>query len=94
MILTATTLHIPVLVMRKFDFEKYLEIVQQHKITRLQLVPPIMIMLDKRPEAIKYDFSSVKNVLCGAAPLSKELQDAVAAKLNVRVFQVCFFQSL
>jgi acyl-CoA synthetase (AMP-forming)/AMP-acid ligase II len=87
MILMATTLHIPVIVMKSFVFEEYLRIIQEHKVTKLQVVPPIMIMLDKRPEALKYDLGSVKEILCGAAPLSRELQEVVSRKFNVRVTQ-------
>lgn len=44
-------------------------------------------MLDKRPETAQYDLSSVKHILCGAAPLSKELQRAVAKKLDCKIGQ-------
>lgn len=44
-------------------------------------------MLDKRPETSKYDLSSVKNILCGAAPLSRELQNTIQRKFNLNVVQ-------
>ncbi|EXJ61682.1 hypothetical protein A1O7_02111 [Cladophialophora yegresii CBS 114405] len=86
-ILMATVNHIPMLVIGKFDFVEYLRIIQDHKITRLQTVPPILIMLNKRPETADYDLSSVKEILCGAAPLSKELEASVSRKFNVRITQ-------
>ena len=44
-------------------------------------------MLGKRPETKKYDLSSLQNILCGAAPLSKELQNEVSDRLNVKIVQ-------
>lgn len=75
------------LIISKFEFVEYLRIIQDHKITRLQTVPPILMMLNKRPETANYDLSSVKEVLCGAAPLSKELEASVSRKFNVRITQ-------
>ena len=45
------------------------------------------MMLNKRPETCKYDLSSLKDILCGAAPLSRELQNDVAAQLKVNIIQ-------
>ena len=44
-------------------------------------------MMKKRPETKDYDLSSLKGVLCGAAPLRKELQNAVANEFNVHIKQ-------
>ncbi|KIW28201.1 uncharacterized protein PV07_07881 [Cladophialophora immunda] len=86
-ILMATINHIPMLIISKFEFVEYLRIIQEHKITRLQTVPPILIMLNKRPETANYDLSSVKEILCGAAPVSRELEANVSKKFNVRITQ-------
>ena len=83
----APTLHFPVYVMKKFVYEDFLAVIQNHKITNLQAAPPILVMLDKRPETSKYNLSSVKHILCGAAPLSKELQRSVAKKLKCSIIQ-------
>jgi 4-coumarate--CoA ligase len=85
--LMAPTLLFPVYIMKKFVYEDFLNIIQRHKITNLQVAPPILVMLDKRPETTKYDLSTLKHILCGAAPLSKELQSAVAKKLNCNIIQ-------
>lgn len=86
-ILVATKANVPIYIMPSFNFEKYVELIEKYKVTRLQAVPPILIMLDKRPETKHYDLSSLREILCGAAPLSKELQHAIERKLNVRVTQ-------
>ena len=44
-------------------------------------------MLNKRPEVHKYDLSSVTDIVCGAAPLSPELQKEVGARLGVNILQ-------
>ena len=61
--------------------------IQDYKITHLQVAPPIMIMLSKRPETPKYDLSSVTDILCGGAPLSKELQNEITKKLGCEITQ-------
>ncbi|KAF2852470.1 acetyl-CoA synthetase-like protein [Plenodomus tracheiphilus IPT5] len=83
----AAKLHIPVYIMKKFEYEKFLEAIQTYKITQLQVAPPIMVMLSKRPETAKYDLSSVTDMLCGAAPLSKELQNEIVAKYDCEILQ-------
>ena len=65
---------IPIYVMQKFDFGKMLEYIQEYRITGLTLVPPIVVALAKRPEARKFDLSSVESAGCGAAPLGREPQ--------------------
>lgn len=87
MCVMAPKLHIPVYIMQKFVYEDFLKCLQKYRITHLQTAPPILVMLDKRPETSKYDLSSLKNILCGAAPLSKELQNAVSRKFNVTIIQ-------
>lgn len=44
-------------------------------------------MLAKRPETTRYNLSSLINILCGAAPLSKELQNEVSTKCDLKVVQ-------
>jgi 4-coumarate--CoA ligase len=44
-------------------------------------------MLNKRPNTRKYDLSSLESILCGAAPLSRELQNEVAARFKVDIIQ-------
>jgi 4-coumarate--CoA ligase len=86
-ILMAAKLRVPTYIIEKFQFEEYLQIIQDHKITQLQIAPPIIVMLAKRPETKKYDLSSVIDVTCGAAPLSQELQNEVSKRLNIKINQ-------
>ncbi|XP_018320082.1 4-coumarate--CoA ligase 1 [Agrilus planipennis] len=62
------------IVLKKFNPKLYLECIQKYKVTSLSMPPPIVLFLNKSSLAKKYDLSSVKSIICGAAPLSKELE--------------------
>ena len=55
--------------MPRFDLEQFLQIVQEHKVTVISLVPPIILALAKHPIVDNYDVSSVRIIGSGAAPL-------------------------
>jgi len=71
----------------RFDMVQMLELTQAHKITRLFLVPPIVLGLAKHPIVDQYDLSSVKQIFSGAAPLGGELAEAAAARCGCTVAQ-------
>ena len=73
--------------MKQFVYGDFLQAIQDFKITHLQIAPPILVMFSKRPETGKYDLSSVTDVLCGAAPLSKELQNDVSRRFKMQINQ-------
>ena len=85
--LIATKVQLPIYIMKQFVYADFLRHIQDHKITHLQVAPPILVMMNKRPETAKYDLSSLKGILCGAAPLAKELQNAVSRDFNVEIKQ-------
>ncbi|CAG8951394.1 hypothetical protein HYFRA_00007307 [Hymenoscyphus fraxineus] len=86
-ILLAVKLNVPVYVMTQFIYTDFLQCIQDRRITHLHLAPPILVMLSKRPETVKYDLSSVTDVLCGAAPLSKNLQNDVSRRFKMQINQ-------
>jgi 4-coumarate--CoA ligase len=86
-ILMACKLSIPIYIMKEFQYEPFLEIIETRKITHIQTVPPILTMLSKRPETSKYDLSSLKDITCGAAPLSMSLQKSLSVRLGVPIRQ-------
>ncbi len=71
----------------RFDMVQMLELTQKHKITRLFLVPPIVLALAKHPIVDKYDLSSVRQVFSGAAPLGGEIAEAAAKRLRCSIAQ-------
>ncbi|KAI1786898.1 amp dependent CoA ligase [Ganoderma leucocontextum] len=60
-------------VVQKFNFEQMLNTIQRYRITHLCLVPPMIVLLCKHPAVKKYDLSSIRMLMSGAAPLSSEL---------------------
>ena len=48
-----------IVTMPRFDMVQFLELVQKHKVTRVNLVPPILVGLAKHPIVDQYDLSSL-----------------------------------
>lgn len=65
--------NIVVVVMPSFEPKLFLSLIQEHKITHLPIVPPILTFLAKHPLVERYDFRSVRELICGAAPLAKDV---------------------
>ncbi|KAI5348744.1 hypothetical protein L3X38_001631 [Prunus dulcis] len=70
-----------ILIMQKFEIGKLLELVERCKVTIAPFVPPIVLAIAKSPDLHRYDLSSIRMVMSGAAPMGKELEDAVRTKL-------------
>lgn len=83
----AVKLQASVYIMGAFNFVNFLSHIQQYKISGLQVVPPVMVMLSKRPETVKNDISSVRHIMSAAAPLSAELQNEVHTRFGMTVTQ-------
>ncbi|KIJ14795.1 hypothetical protein PAXINDRAFT_176643 [Paxillus involutus ATCC 200175] len=64
-----------VLTVAKFNFLDFLKSIVRHRITHLMLVPPQVVLLCKHPAVKEYDFSHVRYLTSGAAPLSRELME-------------------
>jgi acyl-CoA synthetase (AMP-forming)/AMP-acid ligase II len=74
-------------VMAKFDLPKFLQIVDDYKVTFAFVAPPIALALAKHPMVDQYDLSSLQTIVSGAAPLDGNLSQAVAKRLNVEINQ-------
>jgi acyl-CoA synthetase (AMP-forming)/AMP-acid ligase II len=73
--------------MTAFDLERCLQLLQEHKVDRCGLVPPIILALAKHPIVSKYDLSALRTIGCGAAPLGAEIQRAAGRRLKCVVKQ-------
>jgi acyl-CoA synthetase (AMP-forming)/AMP-acid ligase II len=71
----------------RFELELFLKTMQDYKITRANLVPPIILMLAKHPLVDQYDLSHLKIIMSGAAPLGEEVARACAERLGCIVLQ-------
>lgn len=67
----------------KFEEHLFLNAIQTYKPNVAFLVPPLLLFLAKSPLVDKFDLSSLMVIGCGAAPLSKEIHDAVCERLNI-----------
>ncbi|GJM86521.1 hypothetical protein PR202_ga02388 [Eleusine coracana subsp. coracana] len=84
-----------VMLMPRFEMGAMLEGIARWRVTVAAVVPPLVLALAKNPALDKHDLSSIRIVLSGAAPLGKELVDALRARLPQAVFgQVRFCSPL
>lgn len=65
----------------KFEPDLFLSTIQKYEIMGAALVPPLMVFLAKHPLVDKYDISCLRAISCGAAPLSKEVEEMVMKRL-------------
>ncbi|MBL6630797.1 MAG: AMP-binding protein [Actinomycetota bacterium] len=78
---------VTVVTLPRFDLEQALGLIQQHRITRLFAVPPVVLALAKHPLVDTYDLSSLTQVFSGAAPLGAELAQEASARIGCEVVQ-------
>lgn len=71
----------------KFDFESFCRLVQDHKATFAYVVPPVALLLSKHPAIDKYDLISLRMFTCAAAPMTRELVNAVDERIKVPIKQ-------
>ena len=50
--------------------------------TLLFIVPPIALQLVRSPLVSEYDLSSVRVMMCGAAPLGRDMQTELTARFK------------
>ena len=70
-----------VLLMPKFEIGTLLDLIQRHRVSVAAVVPPLVLALAKNPKVADFDLSSIRVVLSGAAPLGKELEDALRSRV-------------
>ncbi|GME49421.1 4-coumarate--CoA ligase-like 7 [Neofusicoccum parvum] len=79
---------IPVVVFRRFDAAALLAAVARHRVTHLNVVPPLALaLLRAEPEAVGGDLACLRCLVNAAAPLKQPLADALARRFGVVVTQ-------
>lgn len=70
---------VPIVMMEKFDAETMLQLIERHRVTHTHMVATMFQRLLKLPEATRarYDLSSLKVVMHGAAPTPPEVKRAM-----------------
>jgi acyl-CoA synthetase (AMP-forming)/AMP-acid ligase II len=76
-----------IVTMPRFELREFLRLVHEHKVTRVNVVPPIVLALAKQPAVGEYDTSTLRLITSGAAPLGADLARTCAQRLGCRVNQ-------
>ena len=76
-----------VVMMPRFEPVSFLETIQKHRCSVAPLVPPIIAFLAKHPLVAKYDVSSMRAIMSGAAPLDAETQGGAAQRQTLTLLQ-------
>ncbi|WP_433297326.1 AMP-binding protein [Pseudonocardia sp. CA-142604] len=71
----------------RYQLEAHLQMLQNHRVTRAYLVPPMVLDLATASVVDDYDLSSVRFALCGAAPLDVDLARRAEARLGFLIRQ-------
>jgi len=82
LIFTMINLAGKIVMLPKFEEKSFLRCIEQYRCTVAFLVPPLMVFLAKYEHVDKYDLSSLRFILCGAAPLSRETEELVKKRLK------------
>jgi acyl-CoA synthetase (AMP-forming)/AMP-acid ligase II len=76
-----------IVTMPRFDLDQFLDLLQEHGVTRAYVVPPIALALAKHPAVDERDLSALRTIMSGAAPLGAELSERVASRISCLVIQ-------
>lgn len=71
----------------RFDLTGALQLVQDHRIAKLLVAPPVALAFAKHPVVDNYDLSALTYMLSGAAPLGADIAAVCAARLGCEVVQ-------
>lgn len=71
-----------IVLLPKFEEGLFLSCIENYRCNVLFLVPPLMVFLAKHPMVDGYNLNSMRIIICGAAPLSKELEQAVYDRMQ------------
>jgi len=73
--------------MERFEPAECLRLIEAQRITLFFVVPPVLVVLSAWPELAKYDLSSVRFTMVGAAPLAPEVGRRFRELTGIRVVQ-------
>lgn len=73
--------------MTKFNLERFCSVIQAHRATVAYAAPPVVLALASSPVVQRYNLSSLRMIMSGAAPLSSDLIRKLYDKLKIPVRQ-------
>ena len=74
-------------VMPRFDLDHYITLIERYRATMLHVVPPVALALAKQAAIDGRDFSSVRKLFSGAAPLSTAVIADCTTRLGCQLQQ-------
>lgn len=90
LVLSAILIGSKLIIIERFVPDRFLQLIQQHKVTKLFSVPSLLHFLIKHPLVDKYDISSIRDVICGGAALTEEIQKQLFKRMNIVCFKQCY----
>jgi acyl-CoA synthetase (AMP-forming)/AMP-acid ligase II len=77
------------IIMPRFDAERMLQLIEQYRVTHVELVPTMLVRLMQLPEEVRraYDISSVTNVIHGSGPCAPEVKRRAIAWFGPILFE-------
>lgn len=75
------------IIMPSFDLAEFLGNIAEHRCTHAYIAPPVAVALAKHPLVERYDLSSLRGIMSGAAPLDEDLGRAVADRIGCALVQ-------
>ncbi|MCI0486007.1 MAG: long-chain-fatty-acid--CoA ligase [Blastocatellia bacterium] len=75
------------ILIERFDLNAVVRLIEEHGVTWLFAVPPVLLALANAPDLEASQFRTVKFALSGAAPLPPDVARSVEARLGLRVIQ-------
>ncbi len=76
-----------VVIMQRFDCDLLMDLMERHGVTWLHVAPPVILQLASHTNVEGRDFSRLKLIISGAAPLDAELAGRAEAKVGAPVRQ-------
>jgi acyl-CoA synthetase (AMP-forming)/AMP-acid ligase II len=76
-----------VVVLPRFDLAQFIDVLEQHRITRAYVAPPVVLAMAKHPAFEGRDFSALTFILSAAAPLDADLAAAASRRLGSELGQ-------
>ncbi|MFC4463772.1 AMP-binding protein [Streptomyces xiangluensis] len=76
-----------VVTLARYSLPAYLRMVQEHRVTRAFLAPPMVLGLATDDEVGDYDLSSLRLAICGAAPLDVDVTERAERRLGCLIRQ-------
>lgn len=74
--------------MRWFEPARFVQFLHEYQCTTMAAVPTMLALLLNVPNLEQYDFSNLKEVICGAAPLAPELARAFMDRFDCRIREI------